>query len=139
VPSTLADSGPLVALFDRSDKYHLTVLEFARAYRGRMVTTWLVATEVCHLLGFSATAQLDFLHWIQRGGLELANLGMGSLDTIIKLTEKYRDRPMDLADASMVVLSMQTGIRNIISLDSDFDIYRLPDKGHLRNLLRKPA
>ena len=132
---TLVDSGPLIALFDHSDKHHTRIVDFLKDYPGVLVSTWQVATEVCHLLNFSVNAQLDFLRWIQRGGLTLDNFAETAISRIVEMTDKYRDRPMDLADASLVVLSAQTGIRDILTLDSDFDIYRLPDKSRLRNVL----
>ena len=89
------------------------------------------------MLDFSIERQLAFLSWINRGGLTILELAPDALQRIIDLTAKYRDRPMDLADASLVVLALQTGVKNIISLDSDFHIYRLPDKGALKNLLTK--
>lgn len=112
------------------------MLDFMGGFRQRLLTTWPVVTEVCHLLKFSVETQLNFLRWVQRGGLEIAEIEGAVVDSIIALTEKYRDRPMDLADASLVVLSMKTGIRRILSLDSDFDIYRLPDRGRLSNVLQ---
>ena len=133
--SALVDSGPLLALFDPSDNHHKTTLAFIGRYRENLLTTWPVVTEVCHLLNFSVDAQLNFLRWVQRGGLEIAELEASLVERIIALTEKYRDRPMDLADASLVVLGMKTGIRRILSLDSDFDIYRLPDRGRLTNVM----
>jgi len=136
VRSALVDSGPLVALFDPSDNHHKTTLAFMGKFRESLLTTWPVVTEVCHLLKFSVEAQLNFLRWVQRGGLEIAEIEGSMVERIITLTEKYRDRPMDLADASLVVLAMKTGIRRILSLDSDFDIYRLPDRGRLTNILQ---
>jgi predicted nucleic acid-binding protein len=136
VPRTLADAGPLIALFDRDDKYHPRVLEFLKTFDGVILTTWPVVTEVCHLLDFSVDAQLAFLTWINRGGLIIEDLGMSALDEILALTQKHRDLPMDLADASLVVLAARKGIEHILSLDSDFYIYRLPDKeGSFNNLL----
>ena len=132
---TLADTGPLVALFDKHDKHHAHIKTFIQGYKGALITTWPVITEVCHMLDFSIERQLAFLSWINRGGLTIPDLAPDSLQDIIDLTVKYRDRPMDLADASLVVLALQTGVKNIISLDSDFHIYRLPDKGTLKNLL----
>ncbi len=135
---TLADSGPLIAAFDRDDKHHPQVISFIKSYKGSIFTSWPVITEVCHLLGDGVEGQLAFLSWINRGGLTILDLASDSLQDIIDLTAKYRDRPMDLADASLVVLALQTGIKNIISLDSDFHIYRLPDKGTLKNLIIQP-
>lgn len=134
--SVLVDSGPLVALFDPSDNHHARTLAFMGKFRDSLLTTWPVVTEVCHLLKFSVEAQLNFLRWIQRGGVEIAEIEGALIERIIALTEKYRDRPMDLADASLVVVAMKTGNRRILSLDSDFDIYRLPDRGRLTNVLQ---
>jgi len=139
VQRLIADSGPLIALFDSSDSEHGRLKDFFASCNGVVTTTWPVVTEVCHMLSYSVNRQLAFLNWIQRGALDIADLPANAIAEMIALTEKYRDRPMDLADASLVVLAMQTGIRNIISLDSDFDIYRLPDKGRLKNLLREAA
>lgn len=136
MPSTLVDSGPLIALFDSSDHHHASTLAFMGEFRGGLITTWPVITEVCHLLNFSVDVQLNFLRWVQRGGLEIAEIEGVVIDRIIALTEKYRDRPMDLADASLVILAMKTGTREILSLDADFDIYRLPDKSRLTNVLQ---
>lgn len=132
---TLVDTGPLVALFDTADHDHLRVQGFLRSYQGQLVTTWLVIGEVHHLLDFSTDRQLAFLAWARRGGLHIEDLDRSALETLHGLTEKYRDRPMDLADASLMVLAMAGGLRDILSLDLDFDIYRLPDKKRLRNLL----
>jgi predicted nucleic acid-binding protein len=132
----LVDSGPLIALFDASDRHHGRVLRFLSGFRHGLLTTWPVLTEVCHLLRFSVDAQLDFLRWVERGGVEIAQIENPAIARIIALTEKCRDRPMDLADASLVVLALATGVRKILSLDSDFDIYRLPDRGRLVNLLK---
>src|SRR5438477_5281397 len=132
----LADAGPLTALFDRSDHHHQRIVKFWRGLRVRPLTSWPVMAEVCHLLNFSVNAQLDFLRWVDRGGVDVVDMDPGALKQIIHLTEKYHDRPMDLADASLIVLAMQTGIRHILTVDSDFDIYRLPNKTHLTNLLQ---
>ncbi len=56
---------------------------------------------------------------------------------MIELTKKYRDRPMDFADATLVIAAEKTGIRHIISIDSDFYIYRLPGKVAIKNIFPK--
>ena len=61
--NTLIDAGPLIALFDKDDKYHKTVLDVLSHAQTVLVTTWPVITETCHLLDFSVDAQLDFLEW----------------------------------------------------------------------------
>ena len=61
-------------------------------------------------LDFSVDAQLDFLEWAYRGGLRIHELGDIDLERVIALTKKYRDRPMDLSDASLIVTSELLGI-----------------------------
>jgi len=89
------------------------------------------------MLDFSVDAQLDFLEWTYRGGLRIVELGNTDLERIIELTRKYRDRPMDLSDASLVVASELLGIRQIMSIDRDFEIYRRADNKQLENILFK--
>ena len=62
---TLIDSGPLIALFDKSDKYHQKVLDFIKSYQGKLITSWSVITEVSHMLDFNLQVQIDFLKWIE--------------------------------------------------------------------------
>jgi predicted nucleic acid-binding protein len=137
VKSTLIDAGPLIALFDRDDKYHHRVRELLSHTDTALFTTWPVITETCHMLDFSAEAQLDFLEWTYRGGLRIHELGNTDLERIVSLMRKYSDRPMDLADASLVVTSEVLGIKQIISIDRDFEIYRRADKKLIENILLK--
>lgn len=122
------DTGPLVALFDHRDRYHSQVLHFIEKWTGELISTWPVITEVSHLLDFSAHAQIDFLTWIHRGALTLGEVDDHDIEEILNLMRQYEDRPMDLADASLVVLARRLNIRDILTLDSDFSIYRIPGK-----------
>ena len=132
--SILIDAGPLIGLFDRSDKYHLKAVQFIQEYQGVLWTTWPVVTEVSNMLDFSTKVQAAFLKWIQRGGLEIFSLQPFHLLRIIELTEKYSDVPMDLADASLIVLSEEKKLKEIASIDSDFYIYRDIRNEYLRNV-----
>jgi predicted nucleic acid-binding protein len=128
VSSILVDTGPLVALADKRDRAHLDCKAFLATYRGRLVTTWAVLTEFSHLAP-SITATLPLYRWIEKGGLELLPLGRDELVRAIDWIEKYADRPMDLADASLVVAAMATGIHTVWTLDrKDFEAYRLPGR-----------
>ena len=133
--NTLIDAGPLIALFDRGDRHHLRIKSFLKAYRGHLHTTWPVLTEACHLLDFSPAAQVHLLEWINRGGIQIFPPPASSLKRIIALSKKYLDVPMDLADASLVVAAEELDIREIISIDRDFFIYRTSNKRPLLNIL----
>ena len=133
--ATLVDAGPLIALLNPRDQDHARCVAFLQGFTGSLITTWPVVTEASHMLSPRINAQIALLKWIERGALEVRHIDVQAVQRIIVYTEKYRDRPMDLADASLVTLSVETSITDIISIDSDFDIYRLPNKGKLNNLL----
>jgi len=122
--SILIDAGPLIALFDKSDQYHTAAIDFLQNYSGGLLTTWPVVTETSHMLSFSTAVQIDFLKWIQRGGLQLAELDRSHVNRLIALSQQFSDVPMDLADASLIVTSENYKIGEIASIDSDFYIYR---------------
>jgi len=123
----LIDAGPLIALFDSSEKHHRHVKEFLKEHPYRYVSTIAVFTEVSHMLDFSTNAQKDFYEWVMYKGIIISDINQNDMPRIIELTEKYSDLPMDFADATLVITAEKTGIREIISLDRDFDIYRQPE------------
>jgi predicted nucleic acid-binding protein len=120
----LADSGPLIALFNGADRWHAPVRDWLRSNPGAVLqSTWPVATEVCALLArrIANAAALDFLRWAQRGGITLHGAGEGSLTEVLRLSERFADLPFDLADASIAELAARLKLRHLISLDADFD------------------
>ncbi len=131
----LIDAGPIIALFDRDDKYHKHVKEFLFNYSDQLVSTWPVITEVSHMLDFNLEVQIDFLEWIRREAIQLVNLEINHIGRLIELTKQYSNIPMDLADGSLLVVSELTGIKNILTIDSDYYIYRTKNKQYLTNLL----
>jgi len=134
--NTIIDSGPLIALFNNSDKYHQKVLKFMENFEGELITTWAVITEVTHMLDFNLKVQIDFLKWIELGGITIYDITQKDLTSIIKMMTKYTNVPMDLADSTLMLVAQQNNIKDIISIDSDFDIYRTIKKQSLNNLLR---
>ena len=134
---TIIDSGPLIALFDKNDKYHTLVLHFLENFKGEFITTWSVITEVTHMLDFNLNVQIDFLKWVEIGGLTIYNIEQNELKEIIRMMSKYTNVPMDLADSTLMYVAQKENIKNIVSIDSDFDIYRTIKKQALCNLLRK--
>lgn len=132
---TIIDSGPLIALFDRSDKYHEKILNFLKSFNGELITSWSVITEVSHMLDFNLQVQIDFLKWCELGGLKIYDISQDELLNIRIMMEKYVDIPMDLADGTLMYIANKENIKNIVSIDSDFDIYRTLKKQSLNNLL----
>jgi len=134
--TVLIDSGPLIALFDKDDRYHIKVLNFIKNKKLKFVTTLAVLTEVSHMLDFSVIVQVSFFEWVMNEGVILFEINQRDISKIVELTKKYSDRPMDFADATLVIAAEKTGIKKIISIDSDFDIYRLPGKVKIENIFK---
>ncbi len=134
--NTLIDAGPLIALFNKKDKYHEQIKAFLKDYNGVLTSSWPVITEVTHMLDFSVQAQIDFLTWVSLGGIILEDISDEGLSRIIELSRKYSDVPMDLADASLVVLSEKLRIKEIISIDSDYYVYRTINKEMIENIFQ---
>lgn len=132
--NVLVDAGPLIALFDKDDVHHDPIRELLRDTAAHLVTTWPVITETSHMLDFSTEAQIDLYRWLQAGGTSIHEITSSSLSRVIELVDKYRDRPMDLADATLVVSAEVLRISEIVSVDRDFDIYRTADRSHIANI-----
>jgi len=131
---SLIDAGPLISLFDKDDKYHKSVKKFIKTYKGNLYTSWAVITEILHMLDFSVNVQIDFLKWINLGGLEVVQLSQKHLSRILKLSEEYSDVPMDFADATLIVISEIKEIDEIVSIDSGFYVYRNIRNKFLKNI-----
>jgi len=124
----------LIALFDKDDGHHAAIKRLLHDTAGRLITTWPVVTETSHMLDFDARAQLDFYRWVAAGGVVVHEVPQEALGRIIELVEKYGDRPMDLADATLVVAAEALGTAEIVSLDRDFEIYRIAGRARFQNL-----
>ena len=133
---TLIDTGPCIALFDRDDRFHTEIKNFMKNFRGRLITSWAVVTETLHMLDFDYRVQADFLRWVDRGALEIAGPIREDTHRIIELTEKYQDRPIDFADATLLAIAERKQLNSVISIDSDFQIYRTAQGNSLEMLFQ---
>lgn len=122
---TLLDAGPLIALFAPRDNQHIRVRDFLRESKLRLLTTWPVVTEAWHLL--APKQRITMVRWLKAGGAAVGPFDDEGSQDLVDWLEKYRDLPMDLADASLVMLACKSGITGILTLDRrDFLTYRLP-------------
>ena len=139
VADALIDSGPLLALFNRNDKWHAPTVAWLKANpEVRLHSTWSVLTEVCALLArrIHNEAALDFLKWVQRGALQLDAPADWSLTSVLAICQRFASLPLDLADASIAEAAERLQIRHVVSIAKDFDIYRDAKGQPLVNLLR---
>ena len=125
MPAILVDTGPLVALLDRSDPDHVTCQETLRSLSDLMVTVWPVVAEAMYMLRAYWQAQEALWEMIEMGAVGILPLGIDDVPRMKELMRKYRDLPMDLADAALVRVAERERLRRIFTLDRrDFQIYR---------------
>ncbi len=126
----LVDSGVLIALLDRDDPNHNRCLNATQLLPNQpMLTTWCCFTEAMYFLGKidGHHAQAKLWEWVFSEDLELHSLSTFEISRMSELMKKYADTPMDLADASLMVVAEARNIQQILTLDSDFYVYRKAD------------
>jgi predicted nucleic acid-binding protein len=124
----LLDTGAFVALVDRSETRHADCVAVLEDWTGPVVTTEAVLTETLYLVGPSWEAQQVCLEFFLRGAFALIP-SAPDLRRIRELLQKYRDVPMDFADATLVALGERLGTDQVFTLDRrGFTVYRLYGK-----------
>ncbi|SJM94352.1 type II toxin-antitoxin system VapC family toxin [Crenothrix polyspora] len=140
----IVDSGFWFGLFDRKDSNHQVCKAFLAQCREPLITTFPVLTEALHLLMRRENVRLafDFLTLLQtlqhQGNFSTFPLTDGHLSRLTNLMVQYADLPMDLADASLVLLAEELGHGRIVSTDKrDFHTYRWKNHQPFTNLLEQ--
>ena len=122
---TLLDAGPLVALVHASDQEHDRCRTALGSIRRPLCTVWPVITEALYLLDFSWEAQNAVWDMLEEGGVTVIALDAADVPRMRELMRKYRDLPMDVADAALVTVAEREGITRVFTLDRrDFEVYR---------------
>ena len=122
--ATLLDTGVIVALMDRDERHHLQCVEVVSDIVGPLMTCEAVIAEACYLLRRTHGAPEAVIKNVTNGVFQTPVRLVDRAASIEKLLKKYRDVPMDLADACLVDLADQIDTGQILTLDSDFGIYR---------------
>lgn len=133
---TLCDTGPLVSLVNAKDKNHQTCLLTLAQLSHPLVTTWPCFAEAMYLCyrngGFPA--QRALWQFVRNGVLQFHINSEAEVARMQILMERYRDTPMDLADASLIAAAEMLGLARVFTLDSDFYVYRLENGAALQNV-----
>jgi predicted nucleic acid-binding protein len=128
---TLTDAGPLVALIDADEPDHERCRETLDQIRLPLVTTWPAFTEAMYLLGRTGWhGQKALWQLVLREDLIVATPSATANARAARLMETYADRPMNLADATLVALAEERETTRIFTLDAAFHTYRI--KGRRR-------
>ena len=134
----LADTGFLYALLDRRDAWHeRAVAALDKADEG-LITTWPVLTEAAHLImrSLGTPQAVALMQDVAEGGIAVWNMTIDVQQKIPVLMKRYGDLPMDLADASLLLLAESIGHGRIFTTDQrDFRTYRWKSRAPFENLL----
>jgi uncharacterized protein len=121
----LVDAGPLVALLDRGDPAHDDCVAALKSIRRPLTTVWPAFTEAMYLLRGSWAGQKALWSRVETGALTISPLDDLDAPRMRELMEKYRDLPMDLADAALVRVAERDRVNDIFTLDRrHFTLYR---------------
>lgn len=135
----IIDAGFFIALGNTKDQFHKKAIELLENLpKRKWITTWPVLTEVCHLLlNVAPNKVLQFLKNLENGAFTVFDLTEKDYKSISQLMSKYSDLPMDLADASLVILANHLKHGDILSTDSrDFKTYRWKNHHPFNNLFQ---
>jgi predicted nucleic acid-binding protein len=129
VHGVLVDAGALVGLLDEADGRHEASVEAVKDLHDPLATVWPVVTEAMYLLADTPRAGGNLCDMVTDGGVQLIDLNAVDLRRIKELMAKYRDLPMDFADAALVRAAEREGLNRIVTFDHHFHVYRLPRRG----------
>jgi predicted nucleic acid-binding protein len=129
----LIDTGAILALLDRSDRWHQACVEAFRQLRLPLLTSEAVLTELFHLVGDSRAEMEAAWKFVRSGAIEVATIEHEELPHLHALMSRYWDRPMDFADATLVYLAKRASLFAILTVDhADFNTYRIEGKRRFR-------
>lgn len=133
--SALADTGAILALLDRNDRWHPACVEAFASLRLPLITSAAVLTELFHLVGDNPHEVKAAWSFVRSGALSVAPIVHEDLAELERLMAKYADRPMDFADATLVLLARREAITTVFTVDfNDFATYRIEGRRKFRML-----
>ncbi len=131
----LVDTGAILALLDRTDRWHPLCVRAFKEMRLPLLTSEAVLTELFHLVGDSRREMEAAWRFVRSGALALAQIGHEELAPIHALMSRYWDRPMDFADATLVHLAERESLSTVLTVDhADFETYRIQGRRRFRVL-----
>ena len=114
-----------MALIHADDRHHAACRATLASIREPLASVWPVITEAMYLLGFSPDAQDALWRLLERDAVKILLLDAADAPRMRELMRKYRDLPMDLADAALVRVAEREGISRVFTIDRrDFELYR---------------
>ena len=120
----LADTGALVALLDRRERFHTWAVDQVRTIRPPLVTCEAVVAELCFLLSDVPKGIISVRDNLASGAWTMDFSLRAEQERVFALMRIYSDQPMSLADGCLVRMSELRADSRIFTLDRHFQIYR---------------
>ena len=134
----LIDTGAILAILDRTDRWHEACVDTFQQLRLPLLTSEAVLTELFHLAGDSRAEMEAAWALVRSGVIVMATIENAELRDVHTLMSRYWDRPMDFADATLVYLAKRESLTTILTVDrADFDTYRIEGRRRFRVLPAK--
>jgi hypothetical protein len=131
----LIDTGAILALLDRNDRWHNLCVDAFQQLRLPLLTSEAVLTELFHLVGESRKEMEEAWKFVLSGAIVVGTIENAELPHIHALMSRYWDRPMDFADGTLVYLAKRESLSAILTVDhADFATYRIEGKRNFRML-----
>ena len=131
--SCLVDTGALLALVDSDDRWHSRCATALETLRLPLWTSEAVLTELFYLLGRRKREIVQTWRYLRSGVVSVLPLGDADLPGLQDLMERYQDRPMDFADATLVLLARRESVSTVFTIDhDDFETYRIDGRRRFR-------
>ncbi len=133
--NALIDTGAILALLDRTDRWHDSCVDAFHQLRLPLLTSEAVLTELFHLVGDTRSEMEAAWRFVRSGALVLGTIEDAELQHVRGLMSRYWDRPMDFADGTLVYLAKREFLSVILTVDhADFATYRIEGKRQFRVL-----
>ena len=136
----LIDTGAILALLDRNDRWHRACVDALAQLPLPLMTSGAVLAEVFHLVGDGRRSVAATWRFLRSGAVTVAAVDDTDLAELDALMARYHDRPMDFADATLVHLARRESLTTILTIDhDDFETYRIGRRRPFRILPERQA
>lgn len=129
----LIDTGAILALLDKSDRWHERCVRAYEKLPLPLATSAAVLAELFHLLDPHAGELEVAWRFLHSGAVTVLKIDDSDLPALEGLMKKYHDRPMDFADATLVHLARRESLATVFTVDrNDFETYRISGRRRFR-------
>jgi uncharacterized protein len=128
VTTAIVDTGPLISFLDRSERHYHWATDRINELEMPLLVCEPVLVGATYLLRRNSRTKDVLFELLQNRALQVAFRVDEHVGALRKLLQKYKGTPISLADACIVLMAEIHGSHSVLTLDSDFLIYRKSDR-----------